>query len=181
MTEYHAIQDVPGLHFTPKEGFESNVKYDGDVNANPDVALVTSDGLQTVMKDELGFLWRTKTEDLNVVRTARVVGLSLPDKLTTTAPALLKQTGLRAGTKAIFVVKHGDKLLDEHGKDVPMTEVQSALWLSASGIASVSKAKVALRKLFDINPKGWHGHVHATDDLELVRLLLTDDVEIVTQ
>lgn len=181
MTEYHSVQDVPGVHFTPKEGFESNVKYDGNVNANPDVALVTSDGLQTVMKDELGFLWRTKTTDLNVVKTARVVGLSLPDKLSSTAPALLKQTGLRASTKAIFVVKHGDKLLNEHGKDVPMSDVQSALWLSASGIASVSRAKVALRKLFNISAKGWQGHIHATDDLELVRLLLTDDVEIITQ
>lgn len=181
MVDYKSIKDVPGLHFVPKEGQESNVKFSGNTNSNPDIAGVVQGTAQTVVVDDLGFLWRTASDNLNLVRTARVVDLSLSDKLSSITKKLRKLTGLKDTTKAIYIVKHNDKLLDDNGRDIDMAHVQDALWLTASGIASSSFAKIALRKVLDIRPKNWTGFVNETDNLELIRLLISDDVEVLTQ
>ena len=181
MTEYSSIKDVPGLHFKVKEGSESNVKLSGDVNANPDIASVVNGKLQTVVVDDLGFLWRTASENFNIVRSAKVIGLDLSAKLETLTKKVRKFSGITTSTKAIYLVKHQDKLLDALGRDVAMVDAQNALWLRADGIASLSHAKVALRKLLAIDSKKWTGHVLADNDLELVKIVLTDSLEITTE
>ena len=181
MAKYSSIDDVPGLHFTTKDGYESNVKLSGSVDANPDIASVVNGQFQTVYADEMGFLWRTKSENFNIVRSARVIGLDLNAKLDSLTKKLTKYTGLSKKTRAIYVVKHGDKFLDEMGRDVAMADVQKALWLKGDGIASLSHAKVALKKLLNIDSKSWTGHVYENRNLELARIFLDDDLEILSE
>lgn len=181
MTEYVSMGDVPGLHFSVKEGLENNLKFSGNVNANPDIAGEVNGEPQTVFADNMGFLWRTKSDNLNIVRSAKVVGLDLAAKLASQPKFVAKYSHLNKSVKAIYVVKHGDKLLDERGHDIDMIHVQRALWLRADGLAPFSQAKVALKKMYAVDSKGWTGHVHPVADLELIELLLVNDVEIASK
>lgn len=181
MTEHSSLKDVPGLHFKVKEGLETNIKLSGSVNANPDVAQVVNGQAQTVMVDELGFIWRTASENFNIVRSARVIGLDLQAKLDSLTKKVRKYSRLNPTTKSIYVVKHNDKLLDCVGRDIPMEKAQDALWLRGDGIASLSHAKVALRKLLNIESKEWSGHVHEKKNFELVKIMLNDSLEITNE
>ena len=180
MATYDTISDVPGLHFEDVDYPETNVKFSGDVNSNPDIAPEVLHEPQTVMVDELGFLWRTKSDHLNRQTTLRIVSLDLADKLRRVNKSLQKQTGLSEKTKVIYLVRHGDKLLSNNGHDIDMTDAQAALWLRGDGLAAVSHAKVALRKMFGIDSKGWVNHINEKADLELVRVVLTDDIKVTT-
>lgn len=181
MANYSSIDDVPGLHFKTKDGHESNVKLSGDVNANPDIAAVVNGLLQTVYADDMGFLWRTKSENFNIVRSAKIIGLDLDLKLTSLSKKLRKHTGLNKSTKVIYVIKHNDKLLDELGRDIDMADIQKALWLRGDGIASLSHTKLALKKILGLDTKSWTGHAYPQKNFELIRLFLNEDVEIVTK
>lgn len=172
-------KDSPGLHFTVREGQETNLKFTGTPDSNPDLAQTIKGVSQTVLQDELGFLWRTESENFALARSTKVLGLDLPAKL-----AALSKDKLPCGrqittkTKNIFVVKTKDGLLGEAGQVVDLEEVQNALWLRADGIAPLSRAYIALKEGFHIKPSHWQGYVNREDGLELIEIPLDDDVVI---
>jgi hypothetical protein len=171
--------DLPGLHFTVREGQETNVKFSGTPDSNPDLSHNVNGEDQVILRDELGFLWRTESKNFALARSTRVIGLNLPAKLQNLGEMKSHWAKkLSADTKQIFLVKTKNGLLNEKGEEINLEFAQNALWLRADGLAPLSRAYLALKAAFQIKPSHWDGHVNTQDGLELIEVPLTEDLVI---
>lgn len=142
------------------------------VEVAPDRLKVVTE-LPTINNDHLQSLLSQASSESSFIKMAKVTGLDVDSKLKAVSHKLQKGLNLSKEIHSIYVVVHaGVKLVDILGRDVPLSHLQDALWVCADGPASLSKAKIALLKYYDIESKGWHGYYHPDAELELIKLEL---------